>query len=137
MVEPGGVELVGCAYDQSYYERGDDPDGVGYRDYFGTEAAGAAPYDVVTLIDVVEHLPDPVTTLRGAVELTRAGGAVVVLTPRYGGRLLADQDAAYVHFNSDHTLYFTVLSGLGADIPEAVVHKYGVERDSMLAYVRV
>jgi hypothetical protein len=30
-----------------------------------------------------------------------------------------------------------VLSGLGADIPEAVVHKYGVERDSMLAYVRV
>lgn len=235
MVEPGGGELVRCRYDEAYYRRGDDGNGVGYKDYFGaeafvrratataiasaaramapasrvtldigcgggylvdalshqgmdafgvdtseyvverartlargtfvlgtaSEAIGAERFDLVTMIDVIEHLPNPVATLRDAVRLVRPGGIIMVLTPRYGGRLLADQGDEYVHFNSDHTLYLTeetlrailaravpcrevvvegvltLLDRLHVDVPEAVAHKYGVERDSMVACVSV
>jgi len=119
--------------------------------------AGTAAFDVVTMIDVIEHLPDPVEALRWAVGLTAPGGAIVLLTPRYGGRLLAEQGAAYVHFNSDHMYYFTedtlraamtratgsntieiedVLAFVrkqGVSVPDSMARKYSMERESMLA----
>ncbi|SNS46957.1 methyltransferase domain-containing protein [Actinomadura mexicana] len=66
-----------------------------------------APFDVITMIDVVEHLPDPAGALRWAASLAATGATIVLLTPRYGGRLLAEQKAGYVHFDSDHMYYFT------------------------------
>jgi 2-polyprenyl-3-methyl-5-hydroxy-6-metoxy-1,4-benzoquinol methylase len=118
---------------------------------------GEAVFDVVTMIDVIEHLPDPVEALRWAAGLTAPGGAIVLLTPRYGGRLLAEQGAAYVHFNSDHMYYFTedtlrttITRATGSDmveiedvlafvrkqgvsIPDSMARKYSMERESMLA----
>ncbi|SFN82719.1 class I SAM-dependent methyltransferase [Actinomadura madurae] len=119
----------------------------------------AAPFDVVTLIDVIEHLPDPVEALRWAAGLTAPEGKIVLLTPRYGGRLLSEQGAAYVHFNSDHMYYFTestlraiITRAIGpaltriedvltlvrkqnVAIPDSMARKYGVDRESMLATV--
>lgn len=120
--------------------------------------AARAPFDLVTMMDVIEHLPDPVSAVRDAFSLLGAGGSLVILTPRYGGHLLARQGADYVHFNSDHMHYFTaqtfsaviekatriapttedVLDSLRrwrADIPADVQRKYTVERDSIVATV--
>lgn len=121
--------------------------------------ADDAVFDVITMIDVIEHLPDPVEALRWAAGLTAPGGVIVLLTPRYGGRLFAEQGAAYVHFNSDHMYYFTedtlraamtratgsdtieiddVLAFVrerGVSIPDSMARKYNVERESMLAVV--
>ncbi len=44
----------------------------------------AYPYDVVTLWDVLEHLPDPVTTLRSVRGLTHSGSLVAVVVPCIG-----------------------------------------------------
>lgn len=38
-------------------------------------------FDVVTLWDVIEHLPDPVGTLRQLVRILRMGGKVIISTP--------------------------------------------------------
>lgn len=117
------------------------------------------PFDVITMIDVIEHLPDPVGALRWAASLAAPGGTIVLLTPRYGGRLLAEQGAAYVHFNSDHMYYFTgetlravITRGTGQStiaiedvltvareqdvtVPDSMSRKYSVDRESMLAVV--
>ena len=43
-----------------------------------------ASFDLVTLWDVVEHLPDPVTTLREVRRVLRPGGTLFIQTPRWG-----------------------------------------------------
>jgi 2-polyprenyl-3-methyl-5-hydroxy-6-metoxy-1,4-benzoquinol methylase len=119
---------------------------------------GRQPFELITMMDVIEHLPDPVSAVRQAFSLLAAGGTLILLTPRYGGRLLARQGAEYVHFNSDHMYYFTeqtlsaviraatgltpitadVLSTLqrwNALIPPEVRQKYTAERDSVIAAV--
>jgi hypothetical protein len=82
---------------------------------------------------------------------------MLVLTPRFGGRLFDAQGAGYVHFNVDHVHYFTastlaralrvandpaeldvddvlqVLSGWGQRPAAVVSAKYSTERDSILA----
>ncbi|HXH77923.1 bifunctional glycosyltransferase/class I SAM-dependent methyltransferase [Nocardioides sp.] len=41
-------------------------------------------YDAVILGDVIEHLPDPLVTLRRAVELLRPAGEVIISVPNFG-----------------------------------------------------
>jgi 2-polyprenyl-3-methyl-5-hydroxy-6-metoxy-1,4-benzoquinol methylase len=56
-------------------------------------------FDAVVLSDVMEHLPDPVGTLRGCVRLLKPDGALVVQTPEYPDhRAYADLVAAGVPF---------------------------------------
>ncbi|MFE0027370.1 class I SAM-dependent methyltransferase [Amycolatopsis sp. NPDC059021] len=117
-------------------------------------------YSMVTIMDVIEHLTDPVAALAAAARRVTTGGVLMLLTPRYGGRLLAGQGAAYVHFNTDHVHYFTretlenaieaamgferlTVAGVMEFITEHRVpfgpgfrEKYGTDRDSMLAVVR-
>lgn len=125
----------------------------------GGEVLRGAPYDVVTVMDVVEHLADPVAVLAAALAVVRPGGRLLVLTPRFAGRLHDRQGADYVHFNVDHVHYFTdgtlraalrQAGGLGvtcrdvldlAALPgvrgdAAFTAKYRAERDSILAVAR-
>lgn len=39
--------------------------------------------DVIAMMDVLEHFPDPVTTLRRCLELLRPDGVMILQTPRY------------------------------------------------------
>lgn len=117
-----------------------------------TSAALGPAYDLITLFDVIEHVDDPSGLLRNAFARLGVGGALVLVTPRYGGWLSRAQGAAYVQFKLDHKHYFSEASLVrcaeeaGADawqlLPyyellrqgganDAVLKKYAEERDSL------
>ena len=55
--------------------------------------------DAVVMMDVLEHLPDPLATMTRCVELLAPGGVLLVQTPCYpAGRSLSDLTASGHHF---------------------------------------
>jgi len=78
--EVQGVELSDWS---SAYAR----DRLGLPVFTGTLQAAALPadhYDVVTLWDVIEHVPDPVPLLAQAARVLRSGGRLVLTTGDWG-----------------------------------------------------
>lgn len=72
------------------------------------EPFDAASFDAVSLFDVLEHLHDPVRTLRGCVRLLRPGGIVFLYVPNYdsASRLLMGKDAHFI-WPTHHLNYYT------------------------------
>lgn len=118
--------------------------------------ADAAPYDLVTVMDVIEHIADPIEFLARSWSMVNDQGVLAILTPRFGGWLFGEQQADYVHFNVDHAYYFTEVTlrecvraatgvtptnvdpltfwrSCATHVPSVVAWKYGHQRDSMLA----
>jgi SAM-dependent methyltransferase len=75
------------------------------------------PYDVVTLIDVIEHVSDPVGLLREAAGHLAPEGLVAVVTPDVGSLAARLFGRRWWHFRVAHIGYFsraTLESTLGA-----------------------
>jgi SAM-dependent methyltransferase len=74
------------------------------------EDAGFEPasFDAVSLFDVLEHLLDPVGTLRAAIRLLAPGGIVFIYVPNYdsASRLLMGRDAHFI-WPTHHLNYYT------------------------------
>jgi 2-polyprenyl-3-methyl-5-hydroxy-6-metoxy-1,4-benzoquinol methylase len=74
------------------------------------EDAGLEPatFDAVTLFDVLEHLIDPVRTLRACIRLVKPGGIVFLYVPNYdsASRLLMGKDAHFI-WPTHHLNYYT------------------------------
>lgn len=74
------------------------------------EASGLEPesFDAVSLFDVLEHLIDPVRTLRACARLIKPGGIVFVYVPNYdsASRLLMGKDAHFI-WPTHHLNYYT------------------------------
>src|SRR5690349_6712282 len=100
----------------------------------------AAPYDVVLMLDVLEHIQEPTPVLRRALELLAPGGRVIVTVPafqrlwtthddlnhhyvRYTKRSFRKlADAAAMQVERERYLFqWTFLPKLGAHAAEAVV----------------
>ncbi|MCI0558085.1 MAG: class I SAM-dependent methyltransferase, partial [Nitrososphaera sp.] len=66
--------------------------------------------DVIALMDVLEHLPNPVSTIRNCLELLKPDGIIVIQTPRYPegktyDEILADGDRFLEQLKADEHLY--------------------------------
>lgn len=64
------------------------------------------PYDVVTLIDVIEHVPTPVPLLAGLREVMAEDGLAVVVTPDVGSLAARLMGRKWWHFRIAHIGYF-------------------------------
>jgi 2-polyprenyl-3-methyl-5-hydroxy-6-metoxy-1,4-benzoquinol methylase len=66
------------------------------------------PFNVITLWEVIEHLPRPVSDLRRLFERLRPGGALMLSTPNTGHWQAAREPEAWVGYRPpSHLLYFT------------------------------
>ena len=125
---PGRALDVGCAagfFLKVLRDRGWEADGVELSPDIATHAREAygfphvhvgeldtapfpeASYDLVTLWDLVEHVPDPVALLRRAVRFLREGGHLVVETQNVASlfaRLLGQRWQHYKHL--EHLYHF-------------------------------
>ena len=52
------------------------------------QLADGEPFDVITILDLIEHLPQPLAMLAAARRLLRAGGELVVYTPNHRGAVV-------------------------------------------------
>jgi 2-polyprenyl-3-methyl-5-hydroxy-6-metoxy-1,4-benzoquinol methylase len=68
----------------------------------------AGSFDALSLFDVLEHLFDPVRTLRACVRLLRPGGILFAYVPNYdsASRLLMGKDAHFI-WPTHHLNYYT------------------------------
>jgi SAM-dependent methyltransferase len=127
-VSPGRLLDVGCALGyllEAAAARGWEPYGVelsvaGAQQAAQTVGEGrvfcgaleAAPlqtesFQAVTLTDVLEHLPDPVASLRRCRELLAPGGMVLIATPRVGGFSERVMGRQWFQYKDEHLQLFT------------------------------
>jgi 2-polyprenyl-3-methyl-5-hydroxy-6-metoxy-1,4-benzoquinol methylase len=79
--------------------------------YEGTlQNAGLEPasFDVVTLMDVIEHIPEPCTLLREVSRVLRPGGTIFLVTPNFGSFFVwLYGPKAYGIGPDEHVTYFS------------------------------
>jgi SAM-dependent methyltransferase len=76
----------------------------------------AGPFDVVTLVDVIEHVPDPVGLLRSARDVMAPDGIGLVVTPDVSSVAARLMRRRWWHYRLAHIGYFerrTLIDALG------------------------
>jgi SAM-dependent methyltransferase len=129
-VKPGRMLDVGCAmgfFIDEAKKRGWQVQGMDVssfaveyaRSHFGLDVQHGAlteldfpagSYDLITLMDVIEHVPDPTAYVRRAAELLRSGGVLVLATPDVDSlpaRLAGEKWVGY-KLSEEHIYYFSV-----------------------------
>ena len=83
MAKEKGYEVEGT--DLSKHVSENVPAKAGFPIHHGTleEIAFTRKYDIITMLHVLEHTSDPVSTLKRSKELVNEGGYVVVVVPNY------------------------------------------------------
>lgn len=126
-IPPGKVLDVGCA--TGYFlevaaERGWDVAGVelsaysaglaaakfGERIFNGSLEQAAFPdeaFDLVTLSDLIEHIPQPVSFLHEVRRILKPGGLVLIVTPDLGSLSERIMGGKWSHYKVEHIYYFS------------------------------
>lgn len=66
----------------------------------------AGPFDLVTLVDVIEHVSDPVELLRQARAMLAPGGIGLIITPDVASLAARMMGARWWHYRIAHICYF-------------------------------
>lgn len=98
----------------------------------GVPAAHRSAYDLVLVAETLEHVPDPVSFLRGCAELLRADGTICVTapnacSPKIGIRALFGRERVH----PDHFAYYSPRT------LERTLRAAGFETESMASYFAV
>lgn len=68
------------------------------------------PVDAVLMMHVIEHVPDPVATLRACRKMTTDDGVLYLRFPNYAGAAAKVMRGAWPDYMPDHVHYFTPTS---------------------------
>jgi SAM-dependent methyltransferase len=85
----------------------------GDRVHAGPLDDGAVPgecFDVVTLIDVLEHVPDPATLLGAVAARLSPGGVAVAVLPDTSSAVARLLGRRWPHYNPEHLYYWSAAS---------------------------
>jgi 2-polyprenyl-3-methyl-5-hydroxy-6-metoxy-1,4-benzoquinol methylase len=85
IAQAAGAEVTGIEVSQTMLSATLERCGPGTRVFDCTQAVGPASYDVVALINVLEHLPAPRRALDDMARVLRPGGLLLVHVPNFGG----------------------------------------------------
>jgi 2-polyprenyl-3-methyl-5-hydroxy-6-metoxy-1,4-benzoquinol methylase len=85
-----------------------------YRRDFYSEEIKEGSWDMVTLFEVIEHLPDPLGFVKRAESVVKPGGLIYITTPNFNSldRRVLGSDWNAIH--REHLIYFTPSSLLDA-----------------------
>lgn len=113
----GPSRLVGVDVNQAALNYGRDKFGLDLR--FGSLASaniGPDEFDVVVMIDVLEHIKDVAGLFADAARCLKPNGVMVIYTPNAGALTLTRRRWAYLERSMEHVVYFSVesLRKLGA-----------------------
>lgn len=81
--------------------------------YGGISELNALPvgyFGIITMIDVLEHLPDPLESMRALTRVLKPGGAVLVVTPDVGSAAARLRPSGWPHFKGEHVCYYSASS---------------------------
>jgi SAM-dependent methyltransferase len=84
-------------------------------------------FDVISLVDVIEHVTDPVQMLRECAAALSADGVLIVVTPDVGSLAAQVMGTRWWHFRLAHVGYFNKTS-IGRAADEAGLFAIGVCR---------
>jgi len=112
----GSGIMVDAANRAGYHAQGVEPSGWMVRQAVGhgldvregvlPMAALPGPYDVVTLVDVIEHVSDPVDLLVQARAVMAPDGIGMVVTPDVGSAVARAMGPRWWHYRLAHINYF-------------------------------
>ncbi len=95
--ETAGVEVSGHAAQEAGKRHDVRPD---------TASFGDGSFDAVTLVDVIEHVRDPLGLLREVRRLLRPGGAAALTTPDLSSLSARSLGARWPYAIPEHVVYF-------------------------------
>jgi 2-polyprenyl-3-methyl-5-hydroxy-6-metoxy-1,4-benzoquinol methylase len=102
-----GLEAVGVEPSRSLVEVAERVNGVQLlQGTFPHPELSTSRFDVVFLVDVIEHVADPVGLLKATADVLAPGGAVVVVTPDVKSILARLLGQRWWHFRLAHVGYF-------------------------------
>lgn len=133
-VSPGRLLDVGCAggwFLAAARERGWDAEGVEISEFAASHArdklgfrvrigdfSSLAPepdsFDLVTMQDAIEHLPDPMRGLRNACETLKPGGILFVAAPNFSSAAARALGCNWGLVEPEHHLFYFTPATLGA-----------------------
>ena len=103
-----GMQATGVEPSRSLVEAGRRLHGVELQQgVFPHPALSGQTFDVILLIDVIEHVANPVALLRACRDALSPAGRIVVVTPDVGSRLARLLGHRWSHFRLAHVGYFT------------------------------
>lgn len=100
---PYGIEMSEYAYSHS---RGIFGDNIHHGTLSNHKFTGSF-FSAITMIELIEHLADPVSAVNECFKLLRPGGVLVVQTANMNGKQAKDLGGNYEYFMPGHLSYFT------------------------------
>ena len=67
----------------------------------------AEEFDAVTIVDVIEHIPDPEPFMKEVYRILKPQGAVLIVTPDVESKTAQMMKARWPHYKLEHVVYFS------------------------------
>ncbi len=101
--KPYGIELSDYAFSHAAQQFGENI----HHGTLNDNSFGDCFFSAITMIELIEHLPEPVFAINECYRLLCTGGVLVVQTANMDGKQARDLQEKYEYFMPGHLSYFT------------------------------